>query len=186
MQSFSEVGQDSFAYNHVQKNDGFFLDVGSYHPTMNNNTYGLELIGWKGFLFDVDQRWEEITKKTRTSPFMLGNILDVDWRGFIEDFNVPKHIDYLSLDVDDHDHEPFSKTFTVLHRLVDAGFSFGAITVEHDAYRLGDQPRQNMRDFLVKRGYTLAVGNVSCHPGDPAWAFEDWFTGEHNASSIPD
>jgi hypothetical protein len=178
MDSFSEQGQDIFAFTHVAKDKGTFLDVGCYDPIKNNNTFGLEQQGWTGFLFDIDERWEDPCKKLRKNPFILGNVLDVNWKYLQDDFQTSSYFDYLSLDVDDHDHEPFSKTLTVLHHIVDAGLSFRAITVEHDAYRLGNEPRASIRKLLAEYGYALFRDNVSCRPPDPNWAFEDWFLGE--------
>lgn len=172
MDSFSEQGQDIFAYTHVAKNKGTFLDVGCYDPIKNNNTFGLEQMGWTGILFDIDERWETPCKKLRSSPFILGDVLITDWSYSL------LYYDYLSLDVDDHDHEPVSKTLTVLQHILDAGLSFRAITVEHDAYRLGNEPRASIRKLLAEHGYTLFRENVSCRPPDPNWAFEDWFLGE--------
>lgn len=177
MQSFSEQGQDGFAFEHVNKQAGTFLDVGVYDPIKNNNTYGLEKIGWTGVLFDIDPQWENPCKTHRKSPFVLGSALDIDWACLCQNFGLDSHIDYLSLDIDDTDYDPNSKTIAALNHMIDAGLSFRAITVEHDAYRLGDQPRQGIRDLLKEHGYTLAVENVSCRPPDPNWAFEDWFLG---------
>jgi FkbM family methyltransferase len=43
---------------------GFFLDVGAYHPVVDNNTYALYLQGWRGIavepLFEFRDAWEAL------------------------------------------------------------------------------------------------------------------------------
>ena len=35
------------------KNNGFYVDVGAYHPTKNNNTYLLYKRNWRGINIDI-------------------------------------------------------------------------------------------------------------------------------------
>ena len=178
MNSYSEQRQDVFAYEHVSKPLGTFLDVGCWNPVVNNNSYGLEQLGWRGVLIDIDDQWETLCKRERKNPFKCVDALKVNWQDVCIANDLDSHIDYLSLDIDDHVTDPFSKTLEVLGRMISAGLSFRAITVEHDAYRLGNEPRASIRKFLAESGYQLHTADVSCHPGDPDWTFEDWFLGE--------
>jgi hypothetical protein len=173
--SNSEQGQDLFAYESVPGGQTF-LDVGCGNPIYNNNTFILEHLGWRGVLIDIDHRWAEPSKVFRTSPFIEADVLKVDWRDITQTNNLGPEIDYLSLDVDDHpDFESYSKTFRALENIVNAGLRFRAITVEHDAYRTGAEPRSSIRKFLRDHGYKLFRADVSCRPPDPNWSFEDWF-----------
>jgi hypothetical protein len=175
MEFYGEQGQDKFAYEHCST-PGTFLDVGCWEPVRCNNSFVLEKLAWRGLAIDVDPRWEDIYKKQRTTPFIKGDARTIDWKQICERFSLNPKIDYLSLDVDDQ--RESLRTVAILQDMIGAGLSFTVITVEHDAYRLGDLVREPVRRLLQANGYTLAVSNVSCRPPDPAWAFEDWFLKE--------
>jgi hypothetical protein len=174
MESYSEQGQDVFAFEHCAT-PGTFLDVGGWDPIKCNNSYALEKIGWRGMILDIDSRWVDQYKKLRKNPFLVEDAKKAPWKSLFTFYDLPLHVDYLSLDVDDH--ENLLKSVDILINMFLAGLSFRAITVEHDAYRLGDLVREPVRRLLLANGYVLAKENISCHPGDPAWAFEDWFLG---------
>lgn len=178
-ESFSEQGQDLFALSYAYGPLKTFLDIGCHAPVLNNNTYGLELRGWRGALVDVDSQWEEPCRRLRKSPFVCQDAREINWTIFCAIHNIPSVIGYLSLDVDDdyRDVDPVSKTLKILKRMIiDDGLIFRVITVEHDAYRLGDYPRSAIRKFLEDNGYGLVRGNVSCRPPEDC-PFEDWFVG---------
>lgn len=48
--SFSSAGEDMILRHIIgsDKRDGFFVDVGAYHPTLFSNTYFFYLNGWRG------------------------------------------------------------------------------------------------------------------------------------------
>ncbi len=48
--SFSSAGEDMILRHIIgsDKHDGFFVDVGAYHPTLFSNTYFFYLHGWRG------------------------------------------------------------------------------------------------------------------------------------------
>jgi len=46
-------------YIFKNKNNGFYLDVGSQHPISNNNTYLLFKRGWSGINIDLDMKYLE-------------------------------------------------------------------------------------------------------------------------------
>lgn len=54
---YSQFGED-IVLNEIlneQKNDGFFVDVGCYHPRKYNNTYMLYKRGWRGINIDMEE-----------------------------------------------------------------------------------------------------------------------------------
>ena len=54
--SYSMDGEDLFIVEYFRKkNNGFYLDVGSYHPIHRNNTYLLHKNGWSGINIDIHQ-----------------------------------------------------------------------------------------------------------------------------------
>jgi FkbM family methyltransferase len=48
--SFSSAGEDMILRHIIgsDKRDGFYVDVGAYHPTVGSNTYFFYLNGWRG------------------------------------------------------------------------------------------------------------------------------------------
>jgi FkbM family methyltransferase len=47
--SFSQQGEDIIIQNYFEnKFNGFFIDIGAYHPIKYSNTFALYLKGWKG------------------------------------------------------------------------------------------------------------------------------------------
>ena len=54
--SYSMEGEDIFILNHFKnKNNGFYIDVGCYHPLHRNNTFLLHKNGWSGINIDIHQ-----------------------------------------------------------------------------------------------------------------------------------
>ena len=54
--SYSMDGEDIFILNYFKnKNNGFYIDVGCYHPLHRNNTFLLHKNGWSGINIDIHQ-----------------------------------------------------------------------------------------------------------------------------------
>jgi len=54
--SYSMDGEDIFIVEYFRKkNNGFYIDVGCYHPIHRNNTYLLHNNGWSGINIDIHQ-----------------------------------------------------------------------------------------------------------------------------------
>ncbi len=52
--SYSMDGEDLFIVEYFRKkNNGFYIDVGCYHPLHRNNTYLLHKNGWSGINIDI-------------------------------------------------------------------------------------------------------------------------------------
>jgi len=52
---YSQFAEDvSILYLYRNKNDGFFVDVGCFHPKKYNNTIALYRRGWRGVNIDID------------------------------------------------------------------------------------------------------------------------------------
>jgi len=58
-------------YIFKNKNDGFYLDVGSQHPISNNNTYLLFKRGWRGINIDLDKKNIELFNTARPNDINL-------------------------------------------------------------------------------------------------------------------
>ena len=162
--SQSQVGQDAFAHSLIG-NSGTFLDIGCGDQN-GSNTLALEWIGWTGYLVELDHKRAEWCRQNRRSPIIEGDATRIDW-GLCS----KREFDYLSLDIDDVKDED-SKIVKVLLDLLDSGFIFKVMTIEHDSYRIGNGTRDILRAILPTRGYTLVRADVKCK-GNP---FEDWWT----------
>jgi hypothetical protein len=137
MEFKSQIGQDSFVLNQLKnKKNGFFIDIGSGHPININNTIILEKdYDWSGISFDIgpphtyglgDVSVEEFIKiwnDNRNTKLITGDSREHDFRKIFEDNNVPKIIDYLSIDLD-----PPTVTFEVLKMIPFDEYQFRVIT----------------------------------------------------------
>ena len=50
--SYSQLGEDAILQANLPDQLGFYVDIGSGHPTEGSNTYSLYLKGWRGLLVD--------------------------------------------------------------------------------------------------------------------------------------
>lgn len=169
--SYSQVGQDLWALENTGENHTF-LDVGCMEPFNCNNTYALEVDGWKGLAVDFENLFISTWNHHRKCPAICANALEVDWDSVFKQYGLPLEIGYLSLDL-------YGEELQVLRNLIGVGISFRCATVEHDNHL--DQ-REAIRELLLAQGYTLAVPDVLSPPatirgksveGQP---FEDWWT----------
>lgn len=166
--SHSQASQDEFVYCLLyelenKRDDGYYLELGSGHPITVNNTVSLEEnLGWKGLSMDVSSYFQGLWESTRQNSLVIEDATRADYVAHLSAF--PQVIDYLSLDVDNVCDE-------VLRKLPLDQYYFKVITIQHDAYRLGDNLRQNERDILESYGYRLVCSDIS----DYGCAFEDWW-----------
>ena len=167
--SLSQAGQDVFA-RYVVGRKGTYLDIGSFRPTYHNNSRTLELEGWKGLSIDYQDFSEEFLQK-RSNPFLYGDVTSINWEDTIERYPFLKGpIDYISFDVD-------AATIPAFNHFPFDTIRFAAMTIEHDAYRVGPATRDYLRGRLSDLGYVLLCGDVVM-PDTPRYkygAFEDWW-----------
>lgn len=177
--SYSQAGQDMFAYALCATDHGTFLDIGASYPVSANNSYGLELKGWSGITIDHYADYAPYYAGTRKAPLTVLDMTAMDWDRFIADHPILQDtVDYLSLDID-------AATLPVLRKFPFDKLRFRVMTVEHDAYRFGDGVRQEMRSILGRAGYELIAADVIVHymedesPQAVALKgflpFEDWY-----------
>lgn len=171
VQSYAQASQDSFVYvllYELQKkqDDGYYLEIGAGHPSEGNNTYLLEkTFGWKGVSLDIaDTRNTWFT--ARKNPLHIEDATKADYRDLLKTF--PRVIDYLSLDIDD-------SYDTVLRRIPFDSYVFKVLTIEHDAYRFGNELKEKERSILTSFGYHLLCPDVSLYYHDMDCVFEDWW-----------
>ncbi|MDD5433984.1 MAG: hypothetical protein PH343_01010 [Nitrospira sp.] len=161
---YSQIGQDDWVLSQFPEGySGYFLDIGAQGPKEINNTLLLEENGWDGISFDIvdySEQW-----KVRKTPFVCADVFEVDFF----DYNIPQIVDYLSLDI-----SPYAGArYKALKRLLDFGYEFRVVTLEHNANR-GEEhdlkERIPQRILMQEKGYVLVRTDVS--------EFEDWYINE--------
>jgi hypothetical protein len=177
--SYSQSGQDVFAYYTCATDSGTFLDIGAANPVAGNNSYGLECKGWSGLTIDVSPEYAPKYAGVRKVPLTVMDMTKINWDDFIAQHPMLKNpVDYLSFDIDE-------ASLVVLRTLPFDKLCFRAITIEHDAYRRGDRFRGEMRQILQGAGYELLAADVivyylwkGCPESvalDGYLPFEDWY-----------
>ena len=172
---YSQAGQDRFVLSLFdKKHKGTFVDIGCHLPDEINNTLRLEENGWTGVSLDIEDYGD--LWKTRKSAFVCQDALTCNYSDLFFSYKMPKVIDYLSLDI-----EGDGLRFLALKRVMESGYSFKVITVEHDAYRgyyLTEAVPQ--RRLLSEMGYFLLCSDVS-HDYFP---YEDWWVNPEHLNEL--
>jgi len=167
---YSDARQDEFIARLFNfKKDGTFVDIGSCNAVGSNNTFFLEGLGWNGLCVELNANYNN-SYAVRKCKYINQNALELNYSNIFEELEFPSYIDYLSMDIDE-------LSFEALIKLPHEKYRFRSITIEHDAYRLGDVFRKKQRDFLNNLGYYLVVANIYVEQdGYPINApFEDWW-----------
>ena len=164
IESYSQFGQDNYIIDSTgAKRNGFFLDIGANDAIKISNTYTLEKnLGWKGVLVECDSRHYEKILKLRTNsrlcPFGITTIKNKKDRSefltfdeIAERYQIPEHIDYMSLDIDGS----LDSEFDVLSDIDFSKHRFDIIDVEHDAYNgeVNCIKREKYHEVLSRAGY---------------------------------
>ena len=164
----SQALQDRFVMKILNKQDGFFVDIGSCHAVSANNSYALESIGWNGICVELNSEHND-SYVVRHCKYINEDATIIDYEELLKD--APVVIDYLSIDVDEQSTE-------VLKKIPFGSHQFRIVTIEHDAYIHSDKYRHEQRIFLHNKGYTLMCANVLVpvtHDTFPGSQFEDWW-----------
>jgi hypothetical protein len=174
----SQALQDLFVISILQnKNNGYFLEIGSNHPIAGNNTYMLEKeYGWKGLMIEYDSSFEQLYKDLRpNSIYRIGDARLVDYRGILDTNAFPCNLDYLQIDLD-VDNKSTLDTLILLDNTCFDKYKFATITFEHDIYT-GNyfNTREISREIFQKRGYELVFPDVTVFFEGRHCPFEDWY-----------
>ena len=146
------TAQDQFVAETLNfMKDGIFLDIGCHHYQNISNTYYLEKeLNWTGIGIDLDENFKLGWDENRpNSKFICTDAIEADYKVLLEQNNMPKVIDYLSLDI-----EPPEGTFKALQKLFEADYIFRVVTFEIDSYRQ-DFTENASKELFKERGYTF-------------------------------
>lgn len=177
MKSYSQNSQDLFVYSVLQKNNGYFLEIGSNHPIIHNNTYLLEnKFNWKGLLIEYDKSFEESYKIDRpNSIYQINDARNINYREIMDNNNFPANMDYLQIDLD-VDNKSTLDTLILLDNTIFDKYKFATVTFEHDIYSGNYFDTQKIsREIFLKRGYILVFPNVKVFWQNEFKPFEDWY-----------
>lgn len=199
MNSYSQVGQDLWVLETLNyKNNGFFLDIGAFDGIKFSNSYLLEKnFNWTGILIEAHPVTFHQMIKVRNSLCLNYAISNENKTIYFETtdgtgskisnmptnlvveaitletlfnmYDVPKTIDYMSLDIEGYEYEalekfPFNKYICSL------------ITVEHNLYCNGDKNKNKIKDLLLNNNYKIIKENVTSEN----LPFEDWYAYDYN------
>lgn len=166
--NYSQAFQDMFVLTMLNgKSGGVYVEIGGSDPININNTYILEkTFGWKGLSFEIDEEIVDYYNSTRINKCICLDATTADYSKIFEENNLPKHIDYLQVDI-----EPAWQTLKSLKQVDLDTYRFSVITFETDAYQGNDAVIKQSRSILTEHGYQLVASNVK-NLGN---AFEDWY-----------
>lgn len=171
---YGQAAQDYFILRCLkQKENGFFLEIGTHHPININNTFLLEKkYKWKGILVDIDSTFEGLYQAVRTdSTYLIQDARTIAFADELRKQQFPSHMDYLQLDLEPSNGSTI-QTLENLHKDVLDDYTFAVVTFEHDIYS-GDHysTRQRSRDIFEMRGYHRVFSDVK----NGGQAYEDWY-----------
>jgi hypothetical protein len=174
---FSQAKQDKFVLNVLKnKENGTFLEIGSNHPIVDNNSYTLEKnFNWKGIMVEYDRQFENLYKEHRpNSIHIINDATKVDYKRIFEINNIPLNIDYLQIDLDVNNRSTLT-TLEILDKTIFDKYKFATVTFEHDIYT-GNyfDTREISREIFKKRGYLCVFKDIHLNR-HPNIVFEDWY-----------
>lgn len=166
---WSQIGQDYFSYLiHNQKRNGFFVEVGGYHPYLYSNSLFLESeLGWDGIIFEIDKIACELIKKKRNCSIIESDILKIEQETLSS--YIPKRVDFLSIDID-----PNISNLKALKKFIDLPSRYSFITFEHNQGRNASKNSKIQEEGfkeLSSRSYKRIAKDVLLN----SKSTEDWY-----------
>lgn len=156
------------------KENGYYVELGSADPIEGSNTYELETkYDWKGVSFDLDESQSTKFNSVRKNPCICEDATKFDYRRYFKENSFPERIDYLQVDIDSgyrFDGRPEGNPAQSLLGLIALPLSeyrFNVITFEHEVsnyYKMAPI-RDAQREILDALGYSLVK----------RWGYEDWW-----------
>lgn len=174
-----QVEQDKFILNVLgQKENGFFVEIGSNDPIQINNTYLLEKnYKWRGIMIEYERKYLDSYKTHRPdSIHVINDATAIDYKELFETNNVPVNIDYLQIDLEANNGSTIRALEKVASQIMDhpeKHYKFATITFEHDIYHTNYMnTRERSREILRDHGYYCVFEDINNRGVNP---FEDWW-----------
>lgn len=190
MQSYSQYSQDLFVLECLKnKKQGYFVEIGSTNGIDINNTFLLEKeFDWAGLCVEPNPESFKFLKLNRKAICINKAIynknckvnfkVNSDWskisdnkddinvdaislNDLLESNNVPKIIDYLSIDCEGSEYD-------ILSVFNFDNYVFKVITVEHNAFYNGNDYKFKIRKLLENNGYIFVKTNTN-NPANINW-----------------
>ena len=169
--NYSQMLQDIFVltlYN--GKEEGTYVEIGSYLPIDINNTYLLEnQFNWRGISYDINNEFVNEFNEVRKNKCILKDATKANFKSDFIEANLPNNIDFLQIDI-----EPAEKSLSCLENIPFDEYKFGIITFETEFYQEGSKYETPSRKYLKEKGYKLVVERV----GRLGKYYEDWYVHE--------
>jgi hypothetical protein len=166
--------QDRFVLNVLNyKKNGYFLEVGSHHPIILNNSYLLETkYNWKGIMIDCVNDFLPLYKQHRpNSIHVINDTRTIDYKNLFEQNNFPTSLDYLRIDLEVSDGSTIETLIQLDSNIFDT-YKFATVTFEHDIYNTNfANTRIESRKIFKKRGYICIFEDINNH----GYPYEDWY-----------
>ena len=144
--------QDVFVLSIIgTQSPGTFIDIGCREPINHSNSALLEKYGWNGIAVDINDYANFWKTERPNSIFIQSNALELDYKIIFEQTEIGNPITYLSLDLDGN-----GVAFECLKNVIDSGYEFKILTIEHDAYAGNvESDMIPQRELLISLGYKL-------------------------------
>jgi len=170
-----QANQDKFVLKVLnEKKNGYFLEIGSNHPTIINNSYLLEKqYDWKGIMIEYNSNFLSLYKLYRpNSIHIIDDATVVDYKNIFEQNNMPPSLDYLQIDLEANNGSTI-RTLKKLDNEIFDTYKFATVTFEHDIYHTNfENTRSSSRDIFKRRGYVCVFEDINNQGVNP---YEDWY-----------
>ena len=166
--------QDRFVLNVLNyKKNGYFLEIGSNHPIIINNSYLLETkYNWKGIMVEYVNDFLPLYKEHRpNSIHVINDARTIDYKNLFEQNNFPTSLDYLQIDLEVSNGSTIETLIQLDSNIFDT-YKFATVTFEHDIYNTNfANTRIESRKIFKKRGYICIFEDINNH----GYPYEDWY-----------
>lgn len=159
--------QDMFVLSVLDgQRNGTFVEIGSGHPELFNNTLLLEKdFGWKGISLDNSERMCHIFSRTRNTNIVLADAANTDYKALFKQHCLEQRIEFLRINSE-------YASIEALKRIPFDKHEFSIIQFQHNAVWWGNDFKEESRKILSKIGYILMVSDVAV---DERSNYEDWW-----------
>tara|TARA_B110000459_G_scaffold197527_1_gene241115 strand:+ start:2387 stop:3631 length:1245 start_codon:yes stop_codon:yes gene_type:complete len=167
VKNYSRHFQDMFVLSLLNgKKNGTFIEVGSGHPKLFNNTYLLEdKFDWRGISLDISERMCAQHSRERKSSIVLADANKINFSELFKQHCLESKIDFLRINAD-------AASLNTLQGIPFNEYEFSTIQIQHNACWWGDELKNKTRKILSEIGYVLMVPDVAVDENN---AYEDWW-----------